>query len=140
MDASKTPCYGKMWDISEPACAGCFVRTKCERLTKMRESGEMPKPTVIEQTEIVEEPISEPDPVSPIEHLLQSLMGKYDRKDRIGDKAVGYFFSENGKDKVLITVSKESGRVRVQAKDYEKITDGIESVEHAEEILAAVSA
>ena len=139
MSTNETPCYGLHWDISASECAGCFVRGKCERLTKMRQSGKMPPSSVTETVEEPVVPVEETEELSPLEHLLQSLMGKFDRKDRIGDKAVGHFFSDKGKDKVLVTVSKETNRVRIQAKDYERIFDGIESIEKAEEILTAVA-
>ena len=53
---------------------------------------------------------------------------------------MGHYFEENGKTVVLVTVSKMSSRVRIQAKNFERIFDGIGSVEQAEEVLKAVTA
>jgi len=138
--AGKQPdCFGVMWDMSAPECAGCYIRKECERSTGRRESGES----------VAEEPVSaadsqpagteEQEPISPLKHLLKSLEGKYDRSDRVGKQAVGYFFVKDGKTMVLVTESNATGRVKIEAKDYERIFDSIESVEQAEEVLAALS-
>lgn len=136
MTANETPCYGLHWDISAKECSRCFVKTKCERLTKMRQSGQMPEPSVPEIEEPIEA-IEEPEELAPIEHLLQSLSGKFDRKDRSNETATAHYFNKDGKLKVLVIVA-DSGRVQVKAKGYERIFDGIESVAQAEEIVAAV--
>jgi len=137
MDTSQHPCYGVDWDISAKECAGCSVRTRCERLTKMRKSGKMPKPSVKETT--ISKTIPELESISPLEHLLQSLTGRFKKREKEGKTAFGYFFSEGAKNKVIIMVSKGTGRIRIQAPGYEKVLKKIESIEQAEEILAGVT-
>jgi len=121
-----------------PECAGCFIKEGCERSTKRREEGtplvELEKtPPPVEMEETIE-------PVNPLKHLLQSLEGKYDRADKIGEHAIAHFFSTDGKTIILVTESKATGRLRVKAKDYERIFDPISSIEDAEKILKAVIA
>jgi hypothetical protein len=125
------------WDATDASCKGCAITKDCERATGRQKNGTPPPQEPPEQQG--QETVEEPE-VNPLDYLLDSLGGKYDRQDRIGDKATGYYFEEDSRTKVLVTVSKESGRVRVQAKGYERIFDSIESVEAAEEILGAIPA
>lgn len=135
--AGKQPdCYGIMWDMSVPECAGCFIRKECERSTKRREEGT--PPVEPEKSIPAVEPEEPSEAISPLKHLLRSLEGKYDRADKISEHAIGHFFSKNGRNVVLITESKDSGRIRVQAKNYEHFFDSVSSVEQAEEILKAI--
>lgn len=139
--AGKQPdCYGVMWDMAAPECAGCFIKKECERSTKRREEGTTPaEPT--EKSSIPAAAVETEEPsetISPLKHLLRSLEGKYDRADKIGEHAIGHFFSKNGKNAILITESKASGRIKIQAKGYERIFDSVVSVEQAEEILKAI--
>jgi len=121
--------YGKLWDASAPECTSCFVSSKCRQLTEQRKSGGLPAP---------EEP---PEPaedakLSPLEHLIQSLEGKYERSDDDRDEAVGHYFRDKGQVVALVVVSKESGRVKLETPSKHRILEALETVEEAEEALA----
>jgi hypothetical protein len=137
MQASQPDCFGILWDDTDPQCARCGIKSYCERSTKRRGSG-APPPAEPEPKLSVITTEKELEPASPLDYLLKSIEGRYDREDRIGENAIAHFFRKNGSNIILVTESKVSGRIKVQKKGYERIFDAIESLDHAEEILGIV--
>jgi len=127
-------CFGILWDDAAQECVKCSISSYCQRSMKKREDGTPPEEPEVPPAEATE---SEPqEPTNPLDYFLQSLEGRYDREDKVGENAIGHFFRENGNNAILVTESKASGRLKVQTtKGYERILDSIQSIEQAEEIL-----
>jgi hypothetical protein len=132
-------CYGVMWDMSAPECGGCIIKKECERSTRRRSEGVPPPPVPVEAEKPPATEIEESaEEATPLKHLLRSLEGKYDRVDRVREHAIAHYYTKDGKNIILITESRESGRIKIQSKGYECIFDSVESLEQAEEILKSI--
>jgi len=129
--------WGTGWDISEPACTQCLFAWKCEWLTKRSKSSSEPSQA---PSEVVDAPNSSPDGnENPIEYLLNSLQGRYDREDKESDVAIASYFRKSGIVAALVVCSKVSNRIKVQTAKTKKFFEGIESTEQAESILEELS-
>jgi len=123
-------CFGN-WEIADSECIRCSISEGCEKKTKNKS---------VEIAEINElEDISEcetPEKISPLEYLLQRLAGKFEKDEEEKGKAKIYKFRLSGKLKIAVIVG-ESGKIKVMSfqKKTEKILDGLNSVDDAEDIL-----
>ena len=142
-------CYGIHWDASAPECARCLAVSTCEGLTRAKAVGSVLPETVTSDTasesEVIEtrpepdvvdvESGEEQDMVSPIDHLLRSIEGKYERDESEADGLRTVKF-RNGKGTLVVRVAiSDAGRIKCQSAKSTVVLDSLESVEHAEEVL-----
>ena len=132
----KPPCFGIRWEASVADCVRCALSSRCQTITKQMESGKIPPAPKQEKREEIE-PIDE---TVPLDYLLTSLGGRYDRTDEESDEATGIYFKDGDDVVFLVIISKLNGRVKIQipTKDEikEKILDSLETVEDVEKVLA----
>jgi len=127
-------------DDVDPLCGECMLAPQCKIDTKKLNSGApATSSNTVEQES--KTPSSEHDnPVNGLDYFLNCLKGQFEYKEMAKGDAVCYLFSEDGKDRVRVVRNKKSGRMRIEtsgwgSSDKEKIFDGMESVEQAENLI-----
>ncbi len=135
MEKKKPKCFGIHWDASVADCIKCALSSRCQTITKQIESGKiLPAPKQEKQEEI--EPTEE---TVPLDYLLTSLEGRYDRTDKESEGATGIYFKDGDEVAFLVIISKKNGRIRIQTPTKEKILDSLETVDDAEKVLVELS-
>lgn len=131
----KPTCFGIRWEESVADCARCALSLKCQIITKQIKSGKIPPAPKQEK----EEEIETIDEAVPLEYLLTSLGGRYDRIDEESEGARGVYFKDGDEVAFLVIISKLNGRIKIQTPTGEKILDSLETVDDAERVLAELS-
>lgn len=121
-------CFGN-WLVSDPECGKCAKAEACEKRTKVRseESDQEPEGSG---------GVEEASPVVPLDYLIQSLGGRYDKETEEKEKAVLHKFRDNGKTVIAVAVG-ITGKVKIVsvARNKSTVFERLQSIEEVETVL-----
>ena len=131
MDEQPT-CFGICFDAAAPECKICAASVRCSSSSGNRNGKTIPdEPEEPAQPEFTE--VDEGEDVTPFDHLVKSLEGRFDREDKDGDLAYGIFFLKAGNLAAQVMISKNTGRVKIKTRSFERLLDSVESIESIED-------
>lgn len=125
-------CFGH-WFVSDPECTRCAVADNCEKRTKAR-SEEANRP---QEAEGNGEGEHEEAVVTPIDYMIQSLVGKFDHETEARDKAVLHKFKKDGQLVIAVAVG-DYGKVKIVSvvKNIQRVFGKLSSIDEVESVLA----
>jgi hypothetical protein len=129
-------CHGH-WVVSDPDCAKCAYKSAeaCEKRTKARVE-EVDNSKEVDESGEVEEIV----PVSPLDYLLQSLEGKFEKTTEEKERAILHKFCQNGKFVIAVVIG-IMGKIKVVSilKNKARVFEKLDSIEEVESVLMEMS-